>query len=772
MRNNNIINHTTMTNKKKMSLFERLCSEQILHEAWLLVKAKNSMGGVDGESVQSFEKEQHKNLSLIRNELMMKKWIPQPYLVHEIAKKDKNEKRKLGLLSVKDKIIQRAIALLIEPFLEKLFVNNSYAYRPHKGHYKAVKRTQQEIVRTGYFWTLRLDIDDFFDTINHDLLFSFLPSVISDGEIIRLIKLCVQMGNVRKGIKWHDSTVGLPQGAILSPMMANLYLHPMDAFISLKGLPYVRYADDFVIFTETKDSAEALLVELTTYLNDVLHLKLNVPQIVEIEEGFEFLGIFFSKKGLSLSEKKMNELRHNIQQMQIHNGEFNAKSHNLWQGIKMYYASVLPQNVLFTLDKIAVDHFISQMKCLSKQEMPGKQSLQTCFRNFEFLSEEMQDRKNAIIIDLYNTLLESRHTTYEVEEDAILNKKLIESRKKEYRKKENAETELLVSTSGSYIGYSNHGIIIKKGTSVLLKHSNPYLKHITIIGKGITISTNAISYCVDNGIGIDLFDGGGKHEATILTPKFLEASYWKLQATLTEKKRMELARRLIIGKLKNQQNLLKYFFKYHKCSGDVSMERYEQTMNVFDSELAKLKNKTNDNAETISGIMGCESQAAIAYWAFIREMLQNDDVRFEKREHKGATDLFNYILNYGYAILYSRIWQALLAAKLNPYDSVVHMRQSGKPTFVFDCVELFRAQAVDRVVVSLIQKRQKLEIEGNQLSEETRRKVASAVLERMNRYEKYRGTDMTLTAVFRQQTKEIADYISTGKTFRPYIAKW
>ncbi len=238
-----------MTNKKKMSLFERLCSEQILHEAWLLVKAKNSMGGVDGESVQSFEKEQHKNLSLIRNELIMKKWIPQPYLVHEIAKKDKNEKRKLGLLSVKDKIIQRAIALLIEPFLEKLFVNNSYAYRPHKGHYKAVKRTQQEIVRTGYFWTLRLDIDNFFDTINHDLLFSFLPSVISDCEIIRLIKLCVQMGNVRKGIKWHDSTVGLPQGAILSPMMANLYLHPMDAFICLKGLPYVRYADDFVIFT-------------------------------------------------------------------------------------------------------------------------------------------------------------------------------------------------------------------------------------------------------------------------------------------------------------------------------------------------------------------------------------------------------------------------------------------------------------------------------------------------------------------------------------------
>ena len=142
------------------------------------------------------------------------------------------------------------------------------------------------------------------------------------------------------------------------------------------------------------------------------------------------------------------------------------------------------------------------------------------------------------------------------------------------------------------------------------------------------------------------------------------------------------------------------------------------------------------------------------------------------REHKGATDLFNSMLNYGYAILYSRIWQALLHARLNPYDSVTHVRQSGKPTFVFDCVELFRAQAVDRVIVSLVQKGKKLGMKDSLLSDDTKKEVAAAVLERMNRYEKYRGVEMTLTSIFIQQAKEIASFIVQGKTFKPYISKW
>ena len=132
----------------------------------------------------------------------------------------------------------------------------------------------------------------------------------------------------------------------------------------------------------------------------------------------------------------------------------------------------------------------------------------------------------------------------------------------------------------------------------------------------------------------------------------------------------------------------------------------------------------------------------------------------------------NCLLNYGYAILYARVWQALLAYKLNPSDSFIHTRQPGKPTFVYDVIELFRAQAVDRVVISLIQKHESLKVNKGKLSEDTLRLLSKHIVERLNRYELYRGKECRLCDIIQKQAKEIAAYISERKNYRPYIAKW
>ena len=160
------------------------------------------------------------------------------------------------------------------------------------------------------------------------------------------------------------------------------------------------------------------------------------------------------------------------------------------------------------------------------------------------------------------------------------------------------------------------------------------------------------------------------------------------------------------------------------------------------------------------------------YWAYIRELLADDEVGFEKRVRKGAVDLVNCMLNYGYAILYARVWQALMAAKLNPFDSIIHVRQPGKPTFVYDVVEMFRSQVVDRVVITLVQKGRTLRMEKGLLDDNTRKQLAKSILERLNRYEKYRGEEMTMNQIIRRQAREIADMIETGKHYKPYIARW
>lgn len=130
------------------------------------------------------------------------------------------------------------------------------------------------------------------------------------------------------------------------------------------------------------------------------------------------------------------------------------------------------------------------------------------------------------------------------------------------------------------------------------------------------------------------------------------------------------------------------------------------------------------------------------------------------------------MLNYGYAILYVRVWQALLGAKLNPYESIIHVRQSGKPTFVYDVVELFRSQVVDRVVISLIQKGIPLQLSNGLLDENTRKTLAKGILERLNRYEKYRRCELKLEQIIKQQAREIAEYYKNNTPYKPYIAKW
>ena len=133
----------------------------------------------------------------------------------------------------------------------------------------------------------------------------------------------------------------------------------------------------------------------------------------------------------------------------------------------------------------------------------------------------------------------------------------------------------------------------------------------------------------------------------------------------------------------------------------------------------------------------------------------------------------NSMLNYGYAILYARVWQAVLKQKLNPSISVIHAPQTGKPTFVYDIVELFRAQAVDRVVISLIQKGEKLKMSQNRLDESTKKILTQNVLERLNRYEKYRGEEIQFMEIIRRQVREIAVFISGERiNYKPYIAKW
>lgn len=748
-------------------LFQILCNEQTLRDAWQQVKQKNAAGGIDGMTVAEFEKKEGKYILELLRQLREKSWNPEPYLRVEIPKKD-SEKRQLGLLSVKDKIVQQAIKNLTEPYFEKIFLNNSYGYRPGKGHARAIKRTMSEIRMKKNNWILQLDIDNYFDTINHDLLFQQVQKLIQDEEVVRLIALCVKMGVVNKRMKWNEVTCGVPQGAVLSPLLANLYLHPFDKFITEKVDSYVRYADDFLIFCEKREQAERVLKQANQFLTERLLLKLNAPVITDVKSGVEFLGITLKRNGITISKKKRDELEERIQSLTLEEGGFGEKGLETLGGIRNYYGKLLAPKILQQLDRVLCE----KLKDLVRKQsllFPNKKVLGRCLEQITFFAEENNQRKKSLFQDILSAYTSAK---LEKRQKKSKNNLLIQQKKREYQKKEAEGTDLVIHSFGCFVGLTNRGISVKLKGKVIHKNPSRALEHITVTSKGVTISASAIQYCMRGGIPIDFFDSAGKHYASILSPAYMENTLWEKQASLSVERKAYLATKLIYGKLKNQLNLIKYFHKYHKILAGALADKYREVCFRLEEIIDKVRHFKPENEKYYVPLSAMESAGAVQYWSYVRLLIADDGVDFETRERKGATDLVNSLLNYGYALLYVRVWQALLGAHLNPMAGVIHVRQPGKPTFVFDVIELFRAQAVDRVVISLIQKGEPLKMKDTLLAEDTRKLLVQNVLERINRYEKYRGEEMKFSRIIRQQVQEIAAYIREEAFYKPYIAKW
>lgn len=186
--------------------FNALCQIPRLYLAWNMVKAKGSVGGIDGMTIIEFEQDKRKEIPKLAEELNTGTWKPQPYMEIEVAKtKNPDEIRKLGMTAIRDKIVQHAIKSIIEPRYEKIFLGCSYGYRPGKGATKAIRRVLAECCKKQYKYVLRLDIDNFFDTIDHEILQKRLIATGTEAEIVRLIMLCVKMGKVKQNsLEWVE----------------------------------------------------------------------------------------------------------------------------------------------------------------------------------------------------------------------------------------------------------------------------------------------------------------------------------------------------------------------------------------------------------------------------------------------------------------------------------------------------------------------------------------------------------------------------------------
>ena len=300
---------------KWYSLIDKVHARETLALAWAKVEANKGAAGVDGQSVDRFAAKAELYLSELATALREDSYRPQAVKRVEIPKDD-GRTRPLGIPTVKDRIVQQAVRLVIEPIFESGFCAGSYGFRPERGCHDALREVNR-LLKEDHTYVVDADLQSYFDTIPHERLMARVEERISDGRVLDLIRGWLQ-ADILQGLDRWTPTVGSPQGAVISPLLANIYLDPLDRLMAEHGYPMVRYADDFVILTRSRAQAEAALALVTAWVvANGLRLHSEKTQIANCRKkgnGFQFLGYRFDRGRRHVRKKSLDKLKETIRE--------------------------------------------------------------------------------------------------------------------------------------------------------------------------------------------------------------------------------------------------------------------------------------------------------------------------------------------------------------------------------------------------------------------------------------------------------------------------
>ena len=276
-----------------MSLIEEILSVENMNEAIKKVKSNKGASGIDKMTVDQIDAYFNEHREGIINKIMNKSYRPQPVRRVYIPKSN-GKLRPLGIPTVVDRVIQQAIAQKLSPIYENIFSDNSFGFRPGRDCHTAMNKVL-EYLNQGFEWVIDLDIEKYFDTVNHDKLISILREKVNDSHTLYLIRKFLQAGVMDNGLI-SSTTIGVPQGGPLSPILSNIYLDKFDKELEQRGLHFVRYADDCNIFVKSDVAAERVMKSVTSWLERKLFLKVSATKtkIVRPNDS-NFLGFTFWK---------------------------------------------------------------------------------------------------------------------------------------------------------------------------------------------------------------------------------------------------------------------------------------------------------------------------------------------------------------------------------------------------------------------------------------------------------------------------------------------
>ncbi|SON49771.1 group II intron reverse transcriptase/maturase [Vibrio tapetis] len=302
------------------SLYGHLLHKERLYKGFKKVWKAKGAAGIDRQSLSDYAQNLSDNLDQLLLELKTKRYTPQPVRRVEIPKDDGGV-RLLGIPTVRDRVVQQALNDLLTPIFEEQFHPSSFGYRPNRSCHDAINKATMFIRRYGMQHVVDMDLSKCFDKLDHELILKSIKKRVTDSSVLELIKQFLKSGVMVDG-EWQHTEIGSPQGGVISPLIANIYLDAFDQEMRKRGHRIVRYADDILIFCRSRKGAENAQVQATKVLEKQLKLTVNETKshIAHSGEGVKFLGIEIGSHYSRIQPKKMSTFKGKLKRVTRRNG--------------------------------------------------------------------------------------------------------------------------------------------------------------------------------------------------------------------------------------------------------------------------------------------------------------------------------------------------------------------------------------------------------------------------------------------------------------------
>mgnify|MGYP002350609747 FL=1 len=336
---------------KYYSLIDKVYSEKNLLKAYGRVESNRGAPGIDGVTVEMFAEKLPEEIERLSGEIKRGEYKPMSLRRVEIPKAD-GKTRQLRIPAVRDRVVQQSLKEVLEPIFEEGFHPSSYGYRKGRNAWQAVEKAKAFASKYGLSNVVELDLSECFDTLDHEKIIDSVAERVSDGKILKLIRAILKSGVMEDGV-WKATETGSPQGGVISPLLANIYLNEFDQKMKARGIRIVRYADDILIFSKTQEEAREFLAIAINILEIDMKLKVNrnKTRITTLEDGFHFLGFEIKGERVGIEKSRLKRFKEKVRKLTRRNQSRPVKEivkqlNPLLRGFASYFRIVDFQSIL------------------------------------------------------------------------------------------------------------------------------------------------------------------------------------------------------------------------------------------------------------------------------------------------------------------------------------------------------------------------------------------------------------------------------------------